>query len=109
MPRLAPVTRTTFVAAMSCSSVAAARRVRGLRARSVSIADTQRTPTSEGGTGPVKGVLTVTLCGSRAALTLGDMDDREAARTAVREFLSSRRDRVSPPTPASPSAGPAVG
>src|SRR4051812_23684017 len=33
------------------------------------------------------------------------MDDREAARTAVREFLSSRRDRVSPADAGLPVGG----
>ncbi|MBJ7452032.1 MAG: helix-turn-helix domain-containing protein [Blastococcus sp.] len=33
------------------------------------------------------------------------MDDREAARTAVREFLSSRRDRVSPADVGLPAGG----
>jgi transcriptional regulator with XRE-family HTH domain len=33
------------------------------------------------------------------------MDDREAARTAVREFLSSRRDRISPATAGLPAGG----
>src|SRR3954451_22399230 len=33
------------------------------------------------------------------------MDDKEAARTAVREFLSSRRDRLSPADAGLPAAG----
>src|SRR6185369_16193799 len=41
----------------------------------------------------------------RAAPTLGGMDDKEAARTAVREFLSSRRDRVSPADAGLPVGG----
>lgn len=41
----------------------------------------------------------------RTAPTLGGMDDREAARAAVREFLSSRRDRVSPTDAGLPVGG----
>src|SRR4051794_34979334 len=105
MPRPAPVTRTTFLSGISCSFGAAARRARCLRALSASVADTPRTPAPGGGTGPgqrgtCRGPLRL-----RAAPTLGGMDDKEAARTAVREFLSSRRALVSPADAGLPVGG----
>src|SRR3954466_9979656 len=104
MPRPAPVTRMTLLSDTS-APLLAATPARGLRALSVFLADTERTPTPGAGTGPVKRGTRRDPLDARTASTLGVMDDREAARTAVREFLSSRRDRVSPTDAGLPVGG----
>jgi transcriptional regulator with XRE-family HTH domain len=47
----------------------------------------------------------VTPSGVRAGLTLDLMDDKEAARAAVREFLTTRRARVTPTEAGLPAQG----
>ena len=58
------------------------------------------------GTGPLKeGYSQRPFKDAHTTPTLGGMDDKEAARAAVREFLSSRRDRVSPADAGLPVGG----
>src|SRR4051794_18911471 len=65
----------------------------------------QTTPGSDGRTGPVKRGTRSDPSLVPAAPTLAGMDHTEAARTAVREFLTSRRDRVSPADAGLPVGG----
>ena len=106
MPRPAPVTRTTFFSDMFSSSRWRGGGARGLRALSTSISPTPRQHRfTASGQDLRRGVLAVTPSGMWAGPTLDAMDDKEAARAAVREFLTTRRARVTPADAGLPPQG----